>query len=247
VDVIDVSGEVDRMEVDPEKIGELASSIGEVGLLQPIIVRRVGERYEIVAGRRRWLAVKSLDLETIDVIVRKMSDQEAAIVRATENLSRENLTPLEEAAIFSNLMNKYLMEYEQIGEKFGYKPGTVRRRMDLLKMPDALKAAVHENKISVSVAEELWPISDEGDLRYYLRFAVESGCTKATARGWCKDWKDGKRREQTSGEAVGQGISPMEPRPVYVSCDLCVGPMVIGEEMVMRICKECYKTIKANM
>jgi len=247
VDVIDVSGEVDRMDVDSEKIEELAASIEEVGLLQPIIVRPVGERYEIVAGRRRYLAVSGLDAKTIEVIVREMSDQEAAIIRATENLSRENLTPLEEAAIFSNLLNKYNMEYEEIGEKFGYKAGTVRRRMDLLKMPEVLRAAVHKNKISVSVAEELWPISDEGDLHYYLTFAIESGCTKGTARGWCKDWKDQKRREKTPGEPGGTALAPMEPRPVYISCDLCVGPMVIGDETVMRVCKECFATIKANM
>jgi len=247
VDVIDVSGEVDRMDVDTEKIGELAASIGEVGLLQPIIVRPVGERYEIVAGRRRWLAVSSLEISTIEVIVREMSDQEAAIIRATENLARENLTPLEEAAIFSNLLNKYSMEYEEIGEKFGYKAGTVRRRMDLLKMPEVLRVAVHKNEISVSVAEELWPISDKGDLNYYLTFAIESGCTKGTARGWCKDWKDQKRREKQPGGDGGQAFGPIEPRPVYVSCDLCVGPMVIGDETVMRVCKECYSTIKANM
>ncbi len=247
VELIDVSGEVDRMEVDVEKIGELASSIREVGLLQPIIVRPVGERYEIVAGRRRWMAVKSLELGTIEVIVREMSDQEAAIVRATENLARENLTPLEEAVIFANLLNKYNMEFEEIGEKFGYKPGTVRRRMDLLKMPEVLRAAVHQNKISVSVAEELWPISDEGDLHYYLTFAIESGCTKGTARGWCKDWKDQMRRKKAPGGDGGQAFAPSEPRPVYVPCDLCTGPMVIGEEVVLRTCKECYNTIKANM
>lgn len=245
--LIDVSGEVDRMDVDTGKVTELAASIDEVGLLQPIIVRPLGDRFEIVAGRRRFLASKSLDLSTIEAIVRDMGDQEAAIIRATENLSRENLTPLEEASIFSNLLNKYKMEYEEIGAKFGYKAGTVRRRMDLLKMPEVLKVAVHENKISVSVAEELWPISDEGDLNYYLTFAIESGCTKETARGWCKDWKNQKRREKAPGVEGSQPLSPLEPRPVYIACDLCVGPMEIGKEVVMRVCMECHRTIKANM
>lgn len=247
MDLIDVSGEVDRMDVDTDRVGELAASIGEVGLLQPIIVRPVGDRYEIVAGRRRFLASKGLGLQTIEVIIREMEDQEAAIIRATENLSRENLTPLEEAAIFANLLNKYKMEFEEIGAKFGYKPGTVRRRMDLLKMPEVLRAAVHGNKITVSVAEELWPIADEGDLNYYLTFAMDSGCTKATARGWCKDWKDMKRRQSAPGGDTGPALSPSEPRPTYIPCDLCVGPMVIGEETVLRICKDCHTLIKANM
>ena len=71
MELIDVSGEVDRMDVDTDRVGELAASIGEVGLLQPIIVRPVGDRYEIVAGRRRFLASKGLGLQTIEVIIRE--------------------------------------------------------------------------------------------------------------------------------------------------------------------------------
>ena len=247
LELIDVSGEVDRMDVDPEGIEELALSIGEVGLLQPILLRPIEERYEVVAGRRRWLAHQKLELDVIDAVVTKMDDQEAAIIRATENLGRVNLTPLEEARIFKNLTVKYKMDSEDVGKRFGYKPGTVRRRLDLLKMPEVLQMAVHKKAITVSVAEELWPISTDGDLNYYLTFAIESGCTRETARGWAKDWKDSKRRE---GSAGGGGSGPMavgEPRPVYTTCDLCPGPMEIGTETVLRVCKECFVTIKANM
>lgn len=247
LELIDVSGEVDRMDVDEEKIEELAGSIDEVGLLQAILLRPLGERFEIVAGRRRWLACQKLELDVIDAVVTEMDDQEAAIIRATENLARENLTPLEEARIFASLTAKYKMATEDVGKRFGYKPGTVRRRLDLLKMPRALQTAVHKGQINVSVAEELWPIDSEGDLNYYLTHAIESGCTRETARGWCKDWKNSKRRE---GDARDGGSSPMavgEPRPVYVPCDLCVGPMEIGSETVLRLCKECFQTIKAHM
>lgn len=244
---IDVSGEVDRMDIDAEKIDELAGSIDEVGLLQPILLRPVGERFEIVAGRRRWMACEKLGLVVVDAVVKDMSDQEAAIIRASENLAREDLTPLEQALIFHNLMANYDMDPEEVGKKFGYKSGTVRRRLDLLKMPEELQSAVHTKKIGVSVAEELWSISDKGDLNYYLTFAIESGCSKATARGWAKDWRDSKRREKGSGGGGGHGGGVNEPRPVYVGCDLCLGPMVIGEETLLRICKECFNTIKQNM
>jgi len=247
VELIDVSDEVDRISIDVEKISELAQSISEVGLLQPVLLRAVGERYEMIAGHRRWLAFKRLKLSVIDAVVRKMSDEEAAIVRATENLSRENLSPLEEAVIFENLTCKFGMGFEDIGKKFGYKPGTVRRRMDLLKMPEVLREAVHNKQIGVTVAEELWPIANEGDLNYYLMFAIESGCTATTARGWCKDWRDQKRREKDIDERGGGVVGVNEPRPVYLPCDLCSGPTVLGSEIVMRICPGCHATIKANM
>ena len=246
-DLIDRPSTVDRMEIDQDKIKELSENINEVGLLQPVLLRPIAGRFEIVAGDRRSLACRSLGLSDIDAVVKEMTDQEAAIIRASENLARENLTPLEESVIFSNLYTLYKMTVEQIAQKFGYKAGTIKRRMDLMKMPPILQTAVHDKKISVTVAEELWPISDPTDLEYYLVFAVDNGCTKEIARSWCKEWKDAKRRAKTAGGGVAQTFAPSEPRPVYVSCDLCSGPMEIGKEEVLRLCPDCFKTIKQNM
>lgn len=244
---IDEPSLVDRIEISPEGIAELAENISEIGLLQPVLLRPLKDRYEIVAGHRRFLACRKLGLSLIDAVVKEMTEQEAAIVRASENLARENLTPIEEAVIFGNLITNHKMSPEQVAKKFGYKPGTIRRRMDILKMPPPLQEAVHKKRISVTVAEELWPISDPSDLDYYLTFAIENGCTKETARGWCKEWKDSKRREKPAGDEGGQVFAPSEPRPVYVVCDLCTGPMEIGKETVLRVCPECYKLIKQNM
>ena len=244
---IDEPSTVDRMDIDPEKITELAESIDEVGLLQPILLRPVGDRYEIVAGHRRFLASQRLGLPVMDAVVKEMTDQEAAIIRASENLARENLTPLEEAIIFSNLLTKYNMTIEGVAKKFGYNPGTVKRRLNLVKMPPQLKQAVHEKRISVSVAEELWPITDLTHLDYLLSYAIDGGCTKDVARSWCKDWRDQKRRSEDPSALGGQYFEPNEPRPVYVACDLCTGPMGLGEETVLRLCKKCFKIIKENM
>jgi len=244
---IDEPSVVDRVEIDPEGIAELAENISEIGLLQPVLLRPISGRYEIVAGHRRFLACQKLGLSLIDAVIKEMTDQEAAIIRASENLARENLTAIEEAVIFGNLLTNHSMSVEQVAKKFGYKPGTIRRRTDLLKMPPPLQQAVHKKQISVTVAEELWPISDLADLDYYLTFAIENGCTKETARLWCKEWKDSKRRERPAGGEGTQVFAPSEPRPVYVVCDLCIGPMEIGKETVLRVCPGCYKLIKENM
>ncbi len=236
-----------RMEIDPDIISELAQSISEIGLLQNILVRPVKERFEVVFGHRRFLAHKLLALDKIRAAVKVMTDQEAAIARATENLSRENLSPLEEAATFKDLLETHKMSYEQVGKKVGKSPGLVKRRLDLLKMPVPLQKAVHAKRISISVAEELWPISDPAILDYYLGFALEGGCTKEVARQWCKDWKDSRRRDNAAGVPGSQAPAPNEPRPVYVACDLCAGAMEIGTETVFRTCPVCTKTIKENM
>jgi ParB/RepB/Spo0J family partition protein len=244
---IDEPAVYDRLEVDPEKIIELAQSIDEVGLLQPILLKPHADRYEIIAGHRRFLAVQQLGFKKVDAIIKNLADEEVAIARATENLAREDLTPVEQAAIFSNLNQRHNMTLEKIAQRFGYTPGTVRRRMDINKMPPVLRDALHKKRINVSVAEELWPISDLADLDYYLGYALDHGCTKDVARAWCKEWKDVKRRAESPGDGTPPSFTPNEPRPVYVSCDLCIGPMEIGTETVLRLCPECFKIIKQNM
>jgi len=247
LDLIDEPTGIIRMEISPDAISALAQSISEIGLLQPILLRPAGERFEIVAGHRRYLAHKELQLDKIRALIREMTDQEAAFCRATENLARVDLTPIEEAAIFVDLVNNHKMSYQQIGTKVGKSPALVKRRMDLLKMPPQLQKALHDKKISISVAENLWPISDMTDLDYYLSFAVESGCTREVARSWTKEWKDKKRRAESPGVEGGGDFAPSEPRPVYVSCDLCIGPMEIGKETVLRVCPDCFGIIKKNI
>lgn len=247
LDLIDEPKGILRMDIDPDDLADLAQSISEIGLLQPILVATHDDRFEIVFGHRRYLACVKLGLSTVKSIIRKMTDQEIGIARATENISRADLTPIEEASTYRNLIDEYGLTLEQVAKKMGKKPGTIKRRMDLLRMPPILQKAVHKKQISMTVAEELWSIRDPSSLDYYLMFAIENGCTREVARSWAKDWKDTQRRSQTPDVEGGGDYSPTEPRPVYVSCDLCSGPMEIGKETVMRVCPECFKTIKQNM
>lgn len=244
--LIDEPSHVDRLSIDPDKVSELAKSINEIGLLQAIVVRAVGDRFEIIAGHRRFLAHKFLGRTEILANVLLLDDAQAAIARATENLAREDLTPVEEATIYKNLIDREGLALDDVAKRMGRSAGTIKRRMDLIKMPPLLQEAVHKKLISVTVAEELWPISDLADLEYYLSFAVENGCTKETARGWCKDWRDAKRRLSTAG-VEGMGVSsPFEPRPYYVPCDMCNGPFEMGDETVYRVCRECNTLIKSK-
>ena len=240
---IDEPKTVDRLEISNDAITELAASISEIGLLQPILLRKDGDRYEVIAGHRRFLAHKLLGLKVIKSVIRVMDDQEAALARATENLGRVDLTPIEEATVFHNLVYVHNLTCDEIGRKFGKSPGLIKRRMDLLKMPPQLQKAVHEKKIAISVAEELWPITDVSVLDYYLSFALDGGCTKDVARQWCKDWRDTVRRQGTAGVDGGEVVGPFEPRPCYLPCDLCHGPVELGTDKMLRICPECHNNI----
>ncbi len=244
MNLIDRPKEGIRMEVDPERIDELAASIDEQGLLQPIVLRKAGDRYEIVAGDRRYLAHEKLGRTHITATVREMSDVECALARATENLTRADLTPLEEAAIYFDLLDNRGLTPEQIGKQMGKKAGTIIRRMQILKMALCLQKAVHEKKVSVSAAEELAVIKDIASLEYYLECAVEHGATKDVCRLWAKDWKDSQRRKDTAGEGGSLPQAPFESKPIYITCDTCLGAMELGQEVVLRVCQGCAKSIK---
>lgn len=233
-----------RLEIPHEKIVELAESIRHQGLLQPIVVRQINDHYEIVAGHRRYLAFQYLTYPVIPCRIIEMDDTAVALARATENLTRQDLTPIEEGAIYKDLRDTHNLSYEEIGKRMGKSAGAIKRRIDLLRMPPDLQKALHERKINMSVAEELWSLGDSTAISYYLPFAIENGATKDVVRGWVKDYKDTKRREASSSEQGDSLPNPMEKRPVWVACDLCTGPMELGTETVIRACPDCIKRLK---
>lgn len=247
MDLIDRPKEGVRMEIDPESVTELANSIHEQGLLQPILIRRTGDRFEIVAGDRRFLAHQQLARKDIRATIVEMTDLACALARATENLTRADLTPLEEAAIYRDLYESRNMTPEEIGKQMGKSAGTIIRRMTILKMDPCLQKAVHEKSISVSAAEELAAIKDIASLEYYLECAVEHGATQAVCRTWAKDWKDGQRRKDAGADGGSLPQAPFESKPIYVTCDTCLGAMELGKEVVLRVCPGCAKAIRDGM
>lgn len=237
-----------RMNIDQDYIRELAQSISEVGLLQPILLAIEGGEFEIVAGHCRYLAHKHIGLSEIKAVIREMSTEERGVARATENIQRIDLTPIEEAATYKDLMEAYGLTIEKVAKKIGRTAVTIKRRMDLLRMPPALQQAIHKKQISMTVGEELWPIADLTSLEYYLAFAIENGCTKVVARQWAKDWKDQERRSGGSGdEGGGIATSVFEPRPSYVPCDICNEPVKLEESKFIRTCQVCMGAIKKGM
>lgn len=248
LDLIDEPQGILRFDIDPDDLDELAQSISEIGLLQPIMLAKSGERFEVVFGHRRFLAHQKLGLSAVRAIVREMTQEQIGVARATENISRADLTPLEEAATYKNLIDHYGMSLEKVAKKMSKTPGTIKRRMDILRMPPALQKAVHKKQISMTVAESLWPISDQASLDYYLMFAIENGCTKEVARSWAKDWKDAQRRSNTPGsEGARVDFSPSEPRPSYVPCDICNEPVDLNTTKFFRTCPGCFRAIKKGL
>jgi ParB family chromosome partitioning protein len=247
LNIIDRPEKSIRMSIDLEWIRELSESIQSEGLLQPILVHKKGERYGIIAGDCRFLAVSRLKQTHINAIVKNVTEEQIHIQRTTENILRHDMTPIEEANAFRDLIDKFHISIEYIAGKTGKSPGIIKRKMDLLRMPERLINAIHTKKIGYSIAEILDAIKDPAALNYYLDFAIENGITSAVARQWVKDWQDATRRAQTGGDGIESLPPAMSTKPTFYACDTCSSAVEISQVKALRTCPDCFNLIRANL
>ena len=151
-----------RKRFDDEKIGELAASIREYGVLQPIILRRYQHGYQLVAGERRYRAAKLADLETIPAVIRDIEDDRLMEIALIENLQREDLNPVEEAMAYHKLMNDLDMTQEQLAERLGKSRSQIANYIRLLNLSEEVIAMLSEGRITVGHAKVLLSIEDMG-------------------------------------------------------------------------------------
>ncbi|MDU4697363.1 MAG: nucleoid occlusion protein [Paenibacillus sp.] len=140
---------------DDEKIDELCQTIRTHGVIQPIVVRYRNEKYEIIAGERRWRAVKKLGLESIPAILRDFNDSQAASIALIENLQREGLTSIEEAMAYQNLIDLHQLTQESLAQRLGKSQSTIANKIRLLQLPEEVKTALMERKITERHARAL--------------------------------------------------------------------------------------------
>lgn len=150
-----------RKTFDPEKIKDLANSILEHGLIQPIVVRKLPRGYEIVAGERRWRAAREADLKKIPCIVRELDDKENMLLAIIENMQREDLNPIEEAEGLEKMIKAYKLTQEEVSKSVGKSRPYISNSLRLLKLPKLVKEYLAEEKISMGHARALINIDDE--------------------------------------------------------------------------------------
>jgi ParB family chromosome partitioning protein len=141
---------------DEEALGSLADSIRQVGVLQPILVRPSGEgTYELIAGERRWRAARRVGLQTIPALVRETDDSTALEHALVENLHRDNLNPLEEAAAYQQLIEDFSLTHDEVASRVGRSRASISNTLRLLQLPPAIQRSVQERKLSMGHAKAL--------------------------------------------------------------------------------------------
>lgn len=170
---ITAHAEQPRKFFDEEALDELAESIRQVGVLQPILVVRRDSMYMIVSGERRYRAAVKAGLKTIPAVEMSLTDEKIDEIAIIENIQREDLSPLEEAEAYQALMRRYGYTQEQVAEKVGKKRSTVTNAIRLLKLPEEILSGLGENKISAGHARALAGLKKEADMKKYYRLIID--------------------------------------------------------------------------
>ena len=191
-----------RRYFDDQALNELAESIKEHGLLQPIIVTPKGQgTYQIVAGERRWRATKIAGLETIPVIVRSTKELEKLEIALVENVQRVDLSPLEQAVSIERLHQQFSMDYPVIGKKLGKAHSTITNIVRLLQLPKEAKQALEQGKISEGHARQILALKGADNQKELHNLIVKKHWTVRQAENYVTAHKEGHTAE---GKALGR-------------------------------------------
>lgn len=158
-----------REEFNQEHIDELAQSIKEKGVIQPLLVRRRGDSYELIAGERRLRACKSLGLKEIPIIVKDIGDRDSLEYALIENIQREDLNPIEEAHAYQHLIDKFQVTQEKIGEALGKGRTTIANTLRLLRLPHEIQEEMKKGRISFAHGRALLEVQDENLQRRFAQ------------------------------------------------------------------------------
>jgi len=175
-----------RKDFDENALQELADSIKENGVIQPIIVQKKGSGYRIVAGERRWRASRLAGLKVIPAIVRELTDQQTMEQALIENLQREDLNPLEEAYAMQNLLKTHKMSQEQLAKKLGKPRATIANTVRLINIDESLQDFVRNGDLSAGHAKALLSLKDPEDQRKAADVIIAKDMTVRQAEEYVK-------------------------------------------------------------
>ena len=162
-----------RGHFDEEALGALADSIREVGVLQPILVRPVDDGYELIAGERRWRAARRVGLQMIPALVRETDDATSVQHALVENLHRDDLNVLEEAAAYQQLIEDFGLTHEAVASQVGKSRASVTNSLRLLQLPPSIQKLVHENRLNMGQARALLGTPDRAFQEQLARRVVQ--------------------------------------------------------------------------
>jgi len=222
IDLIEPSPFQPRTRFREEALEELARSIKASGIIQPLVVRPVGSRFQLIAGERRWRAAQRAGLSKVSAIVRQVSDELALEMTLVENIQREDLNAIETARAFERLMEEFQLTQESVAERTGKDRATVANAVRLLKLEPTIQEWIEEGKLSAGHGRALLAVADSQLRMRYARRASRGGLTVRQIE------RLAARRVRTGGATVD------EPHDVNIRAALDELQRHLGTKVVLR-------------
>src|SRR6266849_5286483 len=222
IDLVEPSPFQPRTRFREEALDELARSIKASGIIQPLVVRPVGSRYQLIAGERRWRAAQRAGLSKVSVIIRQVSDELALEMTLVENIQREDLNPIEAARAFDRLMREFQLTQEVVADRTGKDRTTVANAVRLLKLEPTIQEWIEEGKLSAGHGRALLAVADAQLRMRYARRASRGGLTVRQIE------RLAARRARTNGAASGV------PHDANIRAALDELPRHLGTKVLLR-------------
>lgn len=249
IDLIDEPEAPARLDPQDDEIYELAESIAEIGLINPLTVKpKENGRYEIIAGHRRYLACKLAGLKKVPVIVSDKAEERAAEIMLTENVARKNMSPIEEAAMLKELSDLKGYGIGALARITGKSKSWVRERLDLLFLKPELQKALHEGKINIKQAKILDKVEEDDIRARWLKEAIAGHATANTLEMWYRSYLADKEYIEDAEKYLDELREERKFEPPKGQCYICGERLEYDRLVSIIICKKCkFELTKAIM
>ena len=182
---------------DESKIQELAESIKEKGILEPLIVRRTDQGYELIVGERRWRAAQKAGLKEVPVLVKEIEGREALEISLIENLQREDLNPMEAAEAFKHLIEEFNISQEDLSKRMGKDRTTITNTLRLLKLPLEVRNQLLQNRITSGHARAILSLENKEKQKELCALIIKKGLSVREAEAIAKRWSEKPKKSVT--------------------------------------------------
>jgi ParB family chromosome partitioning protein len=186
-----------RKHFDESKLQELAESIKEKGILEPLIVRKTDQGYELIVGERRWRAAQKAGLKEVPVVVKEAERREALEISLIENLQREDLNPVEAAEAFKHLIEEFKISQEDLSKRIGKDRTTIANTLRLLKLPIEIRNQLLQNRITSGHARAILSLESKEKQKELCALIIKKGLSVREAEGLAKRWSEKPKKSIT--------------------------------------------------